>query len=322
MSAQLGSASDRIDILLATYNGERFLAEQLDSIAAQTHTNWQLIVRDDGSSDGTPALIEAFRARHPDKVTVLADADGNLGLVQNFSRLMQHSDAPYAAFCDQDDVWMAEKLELSLAKMQQMEREQGADGPLLVFNDLMVVDDTLQPIHRSFWRYQRVQPGWCNHLSRLLTQNMVTGCTMLMNRSLVALASPIPPALAYHDWWTALVSAAFGTSGYCAEPTVRYRQHMQNVVGARADRSALWRTVSLLRTWTPYKATARRRFVQAELFRQHFGSQLKSADRDTLDGFIAFRKGNALQRIRLACKHKFLPLGLIRSFYFVLVSPG
>ena len=122
MTAQTG---DTIDILLATYNGETFLDEQLDSIAAQAHGDWRLIARDDGSSDRTPEILEAFRMRHPGKVVVLEDGDGNLGLVQNFSRLMAHSDAPYAAFCDQDDVWMPEKLALSLAKMRELEQEQG-----------------------------------------------------------------------------------------------------------------------------------------------------------------------------------------------------
>ncbi len=143
---------DQIDILLATYNGAAFLNQQLGSVENQTHRNWRLIVRDDGSTDKTPGIIEAFRARHPDKVVVLRDDDGNLGLVRNFSRLMEHAGAGYVAFCDQDDVWKPEKLELSLQKMRSLETEHGPERPLLVVTDLSVVDEDLQVVHLSFWR--------------------------------------------------------------------------------------------------------------------------------------------------------------------------
>src|SRR5262245_40587271 len=125
MTSPIGAADSTIDILLATYNGAAYLAEQLDSIEAQTHPNWRLIARDDGSTDGTLAVIETFRARHSEKVVVLRDEDGNIGLVQNFSRLMEASTAPYAAFCDQDDVWLPEKLSLCLERMRDLEAEHG-----------------------------------------------------------------------------------------------------------------------------------------------------------------------------------------------------
>ncbi len=114
-----------VDILLATYNGAAFLEAQLDSILAQTHKNWRLVIRDDGSTDKTPEILEAFWTRHPDKANVLRDADGDLGLVQNFSRLLEHVSAQYAAFCDQDDVWKPEKQELSLQKIRASSYDRG-----------------------------------------------------------------------------------------------------------------------------------------------------------------------------------------------------
>ena len=98
--------NDRIEILLATYNGERFLAEQLDSIIAQTHKNWWILARDDGSTDGTLALLKAYKVQLVDKMEILEDGRGNLGSVGNFSALMEASTAEYVAFCDQDDVWL------------------------------------------------------------------------------------------------------------------------------------------------------------------------------------------------------------------------
>src|SRR5262249_54654542 len=130
MTSPASAADSTIDILLATYNGAAYLEEQLASIEAQAHPNWRLIARDDGSSDRTADILAAFRTRHPGKVTIVRDADGNLGLVQNFSRLMEASTAPYAAFCDQDDVWLPEKLSLCLARMRDLEAEHGRDKPL------------------------------------------------------------------------------------------------------------------------------------------------------------------------------------------------
>jgi len=194
---------DRIDILLATYNGAAFLEAQLESVVAQTHGDWRLIARDDGSTDRTPEILSAFQARHPGKVEILADGDGNLGLVRNFSRLLEHSDAPYAAFCDQDDVWIPEKLELSLAKMRELEREHGGDVPLLVFTDLEVVDEGLRVIDSSFWKYQKLDPKGGRCFSRLLVMNVVTGCSALANRSLARIAAPVPSQARVHDWWMA-----------------------------------------------------------------------------------------------------------------------
>src|SRR5262245_27039344 len=133
MTSPASAADSTIDILLATYNGATYLEEQLASIEAQTHPNWRLISRDDRSADGTPDILARFQNLHPDNVTILRDDDGNLGLVQNFSRLMETSTSPYAAFCDQDDVWMPEKLSLCLERMRDLEAKHGPDKPLLVF---------------------------------------------------------------------------------------------------------------------------------------------------------------------------------------------
>ena len=251
---------DRIDILLGTYNGAAFLEQQLDSIAAQSHGTWRLIARDDGSTDGTTEILTAFQARHSDKVVLLEDRDGNLGLVANFSRLMEVSDARYAAFCDQDDVWVPEKLKLCLARMRGLERDHSAGLPLLVFADLEVVDQNLQTIHKSFWQSQGLRPERCNVLSRLLLQNVVTGCTVLMNRALLRKAAPIHPAAEMHDWWVALTAAAFGVAGFVSRPTVRYRQHGQNIVGARS--MALAMLPQLTRQFFATYGTNRRKILR------------------------------------------------------------
>jgi len=313
---------ERIDILLATFNGGTYLGEQLESIAAQTHENWRVIARDDGSSDDTLAVLEAFRARCPDKVTVLDDELGNLGLQRNFSRLMEHSDAPYAAFCDQDDVWSPEKLELCLVRMRELEIEHGRESPLLVFTDLEVVDETLQVIDTSFWRSANLRPDRCNSLNRLLFQNVVTGCTTLMNRLLVKKAIPVPAAADLHDWWVALVAASCGRAGYITRPTVRYRQHGRNIVGARS--LALGALPKLVRQffggYRAHRTKVRNRFVQGRAFLERYGASLSEQQCRTLEDFLRIPDGTLVQRLMQISSLGMSPTGLWRFCLYALWS--
>ena len=182
----------QIDIALATYNGAKFIEEQLDSILRQTHTDWRLIVRDDGSDDESRALLEEQRPRFGDRMTIIDDDDGNVGFVENFSRLVCRSDAPYTALCDQDDVWLPEKLAWSLERMQRMEAEHAPDTPSLVFTDLRIVDEHLTPIAPSMWEWASLDPGWASNPATLLSQNTVTGNTVMINAALRELGTPIP----------------------------------------------------------------------------------------------------------------------------------
>ena len=147
-----------VDILLATYNGARFLREQLDSIVGQTYAHWRLLVRDDGSSDGTAAILEEYQRRIGERMQIVRDELGRLGPALNFGRLLRLSDAAYATFCDQDDVWMPDRIEQLLAEMRRMERETGAARPILVHSDLQVIDEEGHEISRSFWNYQYLRP--------------------------------------------------------------------------------------------------------------------------------------------------------------------
>lgn len=317
---------DRIDVLLATYNGAAFLEAQLESIAAQTHEDWRLMVRDDGSTDRTPEILRAFQARHPGKVEILADGDGNLGLVRNFSRLMERSDAPYAAFCDQDDVWIPEKLELSLTKMHELEREHGADVPLLVFTDLEVVDRNLEVIDGSFWHYANLQPGRCRSFNRLLLQNVITGCTALMNRCLVAKVGPIPGEAHVHDWWIALVVSAFGRVDYVTRPTVLYRQHGRNLLGASPGALSVHLTrLPVYFFKIMFEPGSIRNRVQsvyrqgAAFYRRYRGQFGFDVQRD-LEVFVDIPKRQCLARFRALKTNGFMPRGFFNSLRHLLYS--
>ncbi len=220
-----------VEILMSTHNGAKYLSAQIESLFAQTHKNWRLIVRDDKSSDNTIDIIEEYCGKYPDKIKLVADGEGQLGACQSFARVLQHADANYMMFCDQDDVWLPHKVETSVKELLRHENE-GPPVPMLLFTDLIVVDETLSVLADSFWRYQKVHP--CNTwTSSLLFDNVATGCTIIFNKLLKDVAQPIPPEALMHDWWLALVCSIHGRLGYLRDRTLLYRQHGKNDLGAQ-----------------------------------------------------------------------------------------
>jgi glycosyltransferase involved in cell wall biosynthesis len=224
--------TNTIDILLATYNGAQYLREQLDSIISQSYCDWRLLIRDDSSSDTTLSIINEFITKYPDRISLLDNGWQNVGVVRNFSLLLENATADYVMFCDQDDIWLPQKIAVTIDKMLELEKKNSREIPLLVFTDLTVVDEDGSTVRSdSVWEYQQLEPGNVSNLNRLLLQNIPTGCTVMINRALREKASPIPADAAMHDWWLALVASVFGKSGYVPEATVLYRQHGMNVCG-------------------------------------------------------------------------------------------
>ena len=224
--------TDQIDILLPTYNGEKFLCEQIDSILHQTHKKWRLIIRDDVSCDGTQSLIDKYKRLYPDKVFIINNESSKKGIVGSIQDLLGSSTAPYVAFCDQDDVWCKDKLEIQIAKMKELESLHGGDFPILIHTDLVVVNNELKVLDSSFWNYLHLSPGKMKSLNRTLVHNCITGCTVMINRELIKKSLPIPDDVIMHDWWLALVAVAEGRIYSINNSTVNYRQHGGNDTGA------------------------------------------------------------------------------------------
>lgn len=219
-------------IVLATYNGEQFIQQQIESIQAQSFTGWRLYIRDDGSRDATLAVVHKMAA-NDSRIILVADELGNLGAIGNFGALMALAlaeNADYLFFADQDDVWHPRKMAEMLSVLSAMEDRHGKI-PLLAHCDLAVVDAALKPIADSFVAYSRLSPTQAK-LGTILCQNQVTGCACVINRALLALACPVPPGVRMHDWWLALIAAAVGKIGFLPTPLVAYRQHDGNVLGA------------------------------------------------------------------------------------------
>lgn len=222
-------------ILMSTYNGETYLAEQLDSIIAQTHKDWVLLIRDDGSSDNTVNIIRTYQQKH-NQVQLLTDNFGNLNSCQSFGKLMEvalERNEDYIFCSDQDDIWLPEKLEKSITVLKELNSKHGDHTPLLVHTDLTVVDHSLKLIHPSYLRQEGLTRNTTSPIRTLLINNYVTGCTMGMNRALLKIAAPIPESAIMHDWWCALCAAVYGEIGFISEPTILYRQHPGNAIGSQ-----------------------------------------------------------------------------------------
>jgi len=221
-----------IDILLATYNGQDYLREQIDYILAQSNQDWRLVIRDDGSVDNTLSIIKDCVARYPDKIVFIEDEGNHLGASLNFQRLLEHSVAEYIMFCDQDDVWLPRKVERTLNLMKATE-EKYPNKPVLVHTDLRVVDSRLKTIARSTWRYQGTSPEIGNDADKVVLQNVATGCTIMINQKAKDVSMPIPKEAIMHDWWIVINVAKHGRIVYIPDQLVLYRQHANNAVGAK-----------------------------------------------------------------------------------------
>ena len=222
-----------VTILLATLNGEKYLKAQLESIAAQTYENWQLVVGDDGSTDQTLEILKEFQKEHPNQVTIYENNPPFGSAKGNFINLLRNSYGPHFMFCDQDDVWKRDKIYLTLQKMEALETRYGDKVPILVHSDLSVVDENLEMVAESFFQYANLPKRVM--LNRLIVQNSVTGCTVMINRCLQQFflrQLPIPKII-MHDYWAALIAKVFGKIGFVNEPTMLYRQHGHNSVGAK-----------------------------------------------------------------------------------------
>lgn len=299
-----------IDILLSTYNGEKYLEQQIDSILNQKYENWRLIIRDDGSTDNTNQIISEYKKSYPERFLVIESEGVNLGPAQSFHILAQYSSAPYVAFCDQDDIWLPEKLSSQISVIHEQEATYGTKYPLLIHSDLLVVDEDLNVISDSYWLSRSVLPEEMNDLTRLLTKNYVTGCTVLVNRCLIDLAVPFPEKIIMHDWWLALLAVSNGRIIDMHEKTVKYRQHTSNVVGGKASLIARLTKASYTGGiyLKEYLVITRR---QAEALLE--ADKVTGENKVTVEEFVRMFKLGWFERRFISLRKKYFSYGFIRN---------
>jgi glycosyltransferase involved in cell wall biosynthesis len=213
----------KVQILLSTYNGEKFVEQQLDSLLKQDYGNFNILIRDDGSRDRTVSIVETYCRQNPN-IKLIKGA--NKGVISSFFDLaLNASDtADFFAFCDQDDYWKSSKISRAISLLEK----EDSNIPLLYFSRLEIVDDKLELLKHS-----QIPPQGVG-LKNAVIQNVATGCTIVFNKAMLQLfKSHVPNGdkVMMHDAWFYLLGAAFGKLVYDSESHILYRQHSSNTLG-------------------------------------------------------------------------------------------
>lgn len=215
-----------VDIAMATYNGEKYISEQIDSIINQNYQNWKLYISDDGSMDDTVKIIKNFVSK--DNRIELVNTERQGGVIQNFNKALEHTDAEFIVLSDQDDLWPKNRLEMLVTKISN---HSGKNQPRLIFTDLTLINETGEIIAESFYKENSLNPLQNVERYNLLWNSTVYGCTTIMNRALLDMVLPIPTNAHMHDQWLAMKAHQNKGLVFFDVPTVLYRQHSENVVG-------------------------------------------------------------------------------------------
>ncbi len=290
---------EKVDILLATYNGEKYLKEQIDSILNQTYDSFRLIISDDCSIDKTREILEEY-AKKDDRVVVF-NQDINLGVTKNFEFLLSKVESEYFMFSDQDDIWKEDKIQKCLEKI----KKENAD---LVYSDLEVVDADLNVTYESYWKlkgfYKKVKKY--NDFNSLYLNNYITGCTMFSKKECINTILPFPHTSEFviFDYWMALMISQSGKMAYIEEPLTKYRQHKKNTIGSKK------RSDSINSFWE-----MRDLFVEVKI--EHFQTFVDNEDRFKGEDVKALSKKSLeyFQRLKKIKHVNFKSWGLFFKLY-------
>ncbi|WCK54286.1 glycosyltransferase family 2 protein [Aneurinibacillus sp. Ricciae_BoGa-3] len=280
----------KVQILLSTYNGEKYVAEQIDSLLSQSYPESEILIRDDGSTDKTLPILQNYTWGN-NRIGIMPE--NNIGVVASFLELLMKSsaEASYFAFCDQDDVWFKDKLLNGIAMIDSLPE----DMPVMYCSQLEIVDVKLSTLG------QMPVPHRGPSFANALVQNIATGCTIIVNRAardFLLKQLPHPSSIIMHDWWVYLVVSAFGKVVYDKRPQLYYRQHGSNSVGAKVDFLQRW--VARIKGF--YRRGRRLRLSQqAKEFQRIFAQQLPQNKAEFLDRFVNNRR-TFIQRLWYACE--------------------
>lgn len=263
-----------IAILMATWNGEKYIRKQLGSLFAQSIGDFHIYVSDDCSTDDTCSIVEEYCHRYPGKIELICRSQNSGSAKHNFFSLMTQYKDDYVMLCDQDDFWLPNKIAVTLDTMRRMEAQYGKNMPLLVHTDVSVTDANLRILYPS---YRQIMSSKFERtsLNYALVQNTFPGCAGMYNRALSELIMQEPDYCAMHDWWLLLVAAAFGHVGFTFEKTVLYRQHGDNSIGARDMRTISYKFQRLLRP-SKIRHAIDSTYAQAENFLEMYRSRLSA----------------------------------------------
>jgi len=283
-----------ISVIMATFNGEKYILKQLESILNQSLIPDEIIICDDNSNDATVSVINTF----DNNIIKLYANESRLGVVENFKKAAKlASPANWIAFADQDDIWELNKLQRLADEMAQVDN---GFTPALVYSDLKVIDKNEKVIAGSFWMQQKINPGKIN-LSTLLYGNVVTGCTMMINNAMAAEFFLMDSSVCLHDEWLALIAYSIGNVKLLNDKLVLYRQHENNITFSDSYVARLTffdRIVNDVKLLGKKQKFLPHQFKLAKLFLAKYRLQLSNEQIKTIERFIDQEDKNYLfQRI-------------------------
>ena len=305
-----------IAILMSTYNGKAYLQEQLRSVLEQTVSDFLLLIRDDGSSDGTPDLLREIS--DPRVRLILGE---NLGPAGSFFALLEaarQENADFVFFCDQDDIWMPDKLERFLAEMGKCPA-----GPALVFSDFAMIDGSGSVTGDSYTAMAQLRiPADGNFFPKLLAQPYVFGCASVLNRELLELVKDPPAGIEMYDCWIALVASLLGTVRYLPQSTIYHRFHSSNATGRSGMNSLAARVRRVTQNFQKQAENTALRLRQAQLLLDRYGDFLSDAQRKMLLELAKAGKTGGLSPVKTLKKYDVSRGGRLQNSFFYLTAMG
>ena len=293
---------ERVAILLATYNGIRFLPDLITSLEKQSYDEWNLYIRDDNSSDGTVDLLKEYEEKD-DRIHVTYGVE-QFGASKNFASLMNSIyDEDYVMFCDQDDVWLPQKIETTLSEMKNQERGSGVDIPRIVYSGKQLVNEDLRVL--SAYKYGQAQKL---SFHDILIQNPIYGCTMMINKAALRLAQPLPEYAYLHDYYLALLTYAHGEIFFVDEPLILYRQHDNNVTGGKKNYSYMNKLKSAARI---------NKLLHQEIYQNYMFCKNKASNR--IDGreYISMVESHIFKRLFCARRFHYKVKGVAQTMRLI-----
>ena len=299
-----------IDVLLATYNGERYIEEQIKSILDQTYQDFRILIRDDGSTDGTVPIIERYATNYPEKIVIIKDGKKGGSAVKNFFHLINAAESDYVMFSDQDDYWLPDKIAVTYKIMKRIEHKKGKNTPILTFATYKAVDGELKDT--GFNEKNNQISAYKLDFNHLLVQNYVTGCLMMANKALYTKCGEYDDRILMHDWWMALLASSCGVIYHIPDVVMLYRQHGDNEVGAVDVKSLRYRIDKFLD-----KKTSSMQYLyldQAKLFMKRYGRMMPVEEYNSLKTFVSiYNYKFKIKRMYILLKGKYLKGDIVRA---------
>ena len=298
-----------IDILMATYNGENYIKEQINSILDQSFQDFKLIICDDQSNDKTFDILKEYEKIYPKKIYVYKNIERQGSAKKNFISMFKYIESDYIMFADQDDVWLKDKIKNSYKLIKEKECILIQKSPIIVHTNLKIVNQDKIVISESFYKHQNISAS-INSFKNILIQNIFVGCTLMINKEMSNLLKDVydDSRIIMHDWIIGILAVGCGHSYYIETPQILYRQHDNNSVGA-SNPYKMEKLFNLKKQYNNIRDT----FFQAEYIKEKFGNIFNKEDKKILNIYSKFCYNSRWQKMYSIVKYNFYKQGFIRS---------